>query len=342
MSFNRLLFFSCLVVSVPSFAVVFSAGPGCEVEIPGEGVPPVSANWTGECKDGKAVGTGKLSARWSNGRKSSYEGHLRQGKFGGEGKYTSSTGYQYRGTFKDGVPEGRGLLSEGDVVYYGIFKAGQLYDGKIEVDGKLTSARVTSGVRTEEFDISQPQPDKPASSKETATPSTSAKVARPEKDNSGSGGKYPGLTFYIVIAADKKTYATYAHSEGEARDIVKSDAGRDTESIISCGSGVWARWTYENGRGDERAVGVTCQHRSYESAIKQALEACERQGRNCREGPNEPSWSVTVVAGKAFEKDVEVGRMYDWTDHSCEFARGEVNNECPIIDILRSMGINLH
>ena len=60
--------------------------------------------------------------KWPDG--TSYTGEWQGDEFNGKGTYRESDGTVYQGQFKDGVPEGEGLLAKAGVNFHGVFKEG--------------------------------------------------------------------------------------------------------------------------------------------------------------------------------------------------------------------------
>jgi hypothetical protein len=99
---------------------------------------PEKGDYSGECKNGKAHGHGKVSyddgATWSEGeyRKGQrdgksitvwangdrYEGEYRKGKQHGKGAFTWSNGNTYVGEYRDGKLQGRGTFTWADGARY--------------------------------------------------------------------------------------------------------------------------------------------------------------------------------------------------------------------------------
>lgn len=127
-----------------SFIILLSAlclfGPGekavlaqdCEV-----GIPKLAGSYEGDCKKGKAHGTGKAVGQ------DTYEGEFRKGLPDGTGTYTWSNGDVFTGIFKKGLREGEGQLkfspdSYPDSVLTGFWKEDN-YIGLYEYPYKVLS-----------------------------------------------------------------------------------------------------------------------------------------------------------------------------------------------------------
>lgn len=68
----------------------------------------------------KFAGKGKLVIE-----KDTYQGTFKDGRFDGQGTFTSHDGWTYSGGFKEGAPEGKGVLTtQNGSVYKGTFKDG--------------------------------------------------------------------------------------------------------------------------------------------------------------------------------------------------------------------------
>jgi hypothetical protein len=123
--------------------------PDCRVA-PVHPVPDTDLSWTGKCQDGYADGNGVLT--WRGGQKSQkyrLEATLARGSIQGEATLTMPDGGKYKGTFKDGVPDGRGYFEDPDGMQYegevkngrreglaeGLFPIGNDYKGQWK-DGK--------------------------------------------------------------------------------------------------------------------------------------------------------------------------------------------------------------
>ncbi|AUI67729.1 hypothetical protein [Beggiatoa leptomitoformis] len=90
----------------------------------------LNGRYTGECKDGKAHGTGTAIG------KDTYKGQFSVGELQGYGLYTWSDGDRYCGSFKNGKIEGVGVM---------LYINGSRKEG-IWQDGKLTKAYATNQV----------------------------------------------------------------------------------------------------------------------------------------------------------------------------------------------------
>jgi hypothetical protein len=89
----------------------------------------IKGSYTGECKNGKAEGTGTAIGT------DTYAGEFKNGKPEGKGKYTWANGDYYFGGWKKGLKDGKGELhlpvNGVDSVIYGYWSKG-VYKGKYE------------------------------------------------------------------------------------------------------------------------------------------------------------------------------------------------------------------
>lgn len=114
-----------LLLSVLISGTVFSQETNCEV-----GIPSLKGKYEGECKSGKASGTGKATGE------DSYEGDFKNGLPDGNGKYSWKNGDFYDGAWRKGQREGKGLMAYRkpngkDSVLNGYWKK-DLYKGEYE------------------------------------------------------------------------------------------------------------------------------------------------------------------------------------------------------------------
>jgi hypothetical protein len=95
-------------------------------------VAALNGTYSGDCKNGKADGTGTATGT------DSYTGSFKNGYPDGEGKYTWKNGNTYDGFWKKGLFEGKGTLKKTDdtktdslIIITGFFKKGK-YIGQYE------------------------------------------------------------------------------------------------------------------------------------------------------------------------------------------------------------------
>ncbi|MBF8754561.1 hypothetical protein [Pseudomonas guariconensis] len=107
MNRKPLCFVLSLMALAPPFAQaerMFQTSSGCTVILTlGAGVPPDSAEWSGDCIDGKVSGNGSLVASWGS-EHLEYRGEMRDGMFNGQGVYRTLQGQVFNEEFKNGVP----------------------------------------------------------------------------------------------------------------------------------------------------------------------------------------------------------------------------------------------
>lgn len=110
--------------------------PGCVVW-DDDPEPGVSVTWYGVCADGKTTGLGSL--QWRNatetqrGQFRSYIGHMKAGRYHGDGAFLMGRGSRYDGTWKDGLRHGYGIYRWADGTRY----EGEWRDGKQHGHGVL-------------------------------------------------------------------------------------------------------------------------------------------------------------------------------------------------------------
>lgn len=123
----RLAVLLCAILSMQGALAAASPADAkdCRVGHPVAG-PGEELSWSGACKDGFADGPGVLVLRAGRGQPDTkYEVTLVHGEISGEGTRTASDG-KYIGTFKDGIPDGKGYFK---------FLKGVQYEGDV-ADGR--------------------------------------------------------------------------------------------------------------------------------------------------------------------------------------------------------------
>ena len=119
--------FVCTMFALCWMATGLKAGT-CELELE-NGVVGV---WSGECKDGKASGTGSATAPDGG----VYKGAAENGKPHGFGTVTKSGGGYFQGEFRNGKPHGWGTARAADGNYYrGEYLDGVRHGDKIRIEG---------------------------------------------------------------------------------------------------------------------------------------------------------------------------------------------------------------
>ena len=106
-----------------------------------------TANWSGQCRDGKATGQGVLKITVFGKKPVHFEGNFVHGKLHGRGTKTWSSGTRYEGDFVDGQRTGKGILVWGPKTKW----TDNRYEGDF-IDGKSTGKGIyvwTSGNRYE-------------------------------------------------------------------------------------------------------------------------------------------------------------------------------------------------
>jgi hypothetical protein len=123
--FALICFFVCLAPSALADQWVFDPQTNCQVWS-SDPVPGESVQWTGECLDGKATGTGVVQWYLDGEPYQRYEGWLQDGRMNGEGEYVwQQDNHRYIGGFSDDRMAGEGKYTWPDGSYY----IGQYKDG---------------------------------------------------------------------------------------------------------------------------------------------------------------------------------------------------------------------
>ena len=153
-------------------------------------------SWTGGCTGGKVSGTGTLTLRFvqaGDARADRYEGELRDGMFNGRGVLTEADGDRYEGEFRDNNFNGQGVFTYAD----GSRSEGEFRDGELNGQGVYT---YTDGSRYEgEFRDGEPN------GRGVLTVASGSRYEGEFRD-----GKFNGQGVF--------TYADGSRYEGEFRD----------------------------------------------------------------------------------------------------------------------------
>ena len=122
------LTFILILIAVSSYISVYTQE--CTVD-----TDALKGSYTGECKKGKANGTGKAVG------KDTYEGNFKSGVPHGQGTYTWSNGDSYTGKFEKGLKHGQGTMTvkragNPDSTFEGYWKKDE-YFGRYEYPYKV-------------------------------------------------------------------------------------------------------------------------------------------------------------------------------------------------------------
>jgi hypothetical protein len=104
-------------------------------------VPDETIGWSGDCKDGKASGPGKLEIFRAGTLVERNEGAFVDGKQTGPGFRRNRSG-RYEGTFKDGLFDGKGVYAAASGMHYD----GEWRNGNLDGHGTMSFA---SGLKYE-------------------------------------------------------------------------------------------------------------------------------------------------------------------------------------------------
>lgn len=88
----------------------------------------LTISWDGACKNRKAYGLGTLTYFLSNNEVAKYRGNVVDGSPNGTGKFSSTNGFKWEGTFVNGVLKGDGMVIFPDSTRR---VKGNFYDGEI-------------------------------------------------------------------------------------------------------------------------------------------------------------------------------------------------------------------
>jgi len=168
--------------------------------------PEISENYSGKCKKGYAHGKGIASGV------DTYEGSFRKGLPDGKGTYVWSTGETYSGNWKEGKRDGEGVFTytmDGEeIVMDGIWKDDEF------IGEKLPNPRVLNSSNVERYSFRKTGDIKNRvlvdlyqnGARNTSVENYMLATSSGYETNLGHSRGYEGITFPVII---KVSYTTY-------------------------------------------------------------------------------------------------------------------------------------